>query len=924
MGDDCSSEQHQPTEPQLPQTQGNRSKDRSQRTRDHRHDKVSESSSEPNGAPTTTGSPRSISREPDDSIPRLSLDTAPLPGQPSRTQKNTRNGDSVPRASETSDRGSIIPGSSLPSATGVEVVMKSVELESPNTILRNRKLHRGTYPTGASGQPHKPSHPDDNPPTDSAGVGVAPYPMKRKPSLSSVRGHVPSGINTDPGTFAMCVHESSPVGTSLKHAPLVEEKSPEDDPIDVNESDFDWEEEKIYEDMKKEAQGNSAERNAMMESDVCCRPLHRRIHPWITQLIKNLAILLFFLSPKLLLHHFHTHHHKVIILIEDGRPYTAVVLGNHLGYFVIQFLIMALFKLIHKFGTVKVKITLETHDGLVPDIARSVWLFVLTAFWAVFVHQPTCNKAKGGLGFPESIEQGVDRQCRKWVFWWVYRCLWGIQAMNLLYILKRYIMQILSDRFDQDNSKFVELNFQGHVLDGLQKIKQHRHHRMSGLHSHHYRWLATYQGGRSPSASRPNSSKDEKPPTASVVEATTLKRSSWELLKNSFWRRTRKRTGTQCTGGGGGTTIGSASSPSDTMVDSYRDHELEPQEFVRMSKKRKSKLIHSLRNKPIENPYKKAKDLWTRICPPHRNHLERVDLEPPFRKEIMDRIWKLFDPNGDDIVTRTMFKKTIVDMVNLRKSFTSTHKAFENAMAKLNMLFNIIFLLFVIVAFLIAYDVGVQQYAVGVSSLVVGCAFVTGTSAKNAFESMVFIFIMGFYFTILTIHILTTELKRGDGLSIRYHSSLPNEHIDNFYMDIPLFSTARTIQRLKQKIQTFVEGESVTDYHKIDVIVNATNNHTKDGTSKACLQILFRVFYRCRWVDSDYAGRKLRAVLFLRGTLSELEQEDLNDLIALRRAIGYGNHSPQENPSNEDGSYPPAQPLNQTVLSEATEKLHTG
>lgn len=56
-------------------------------------------------------------------------------------------------------------------------------------------------------------------------------------------------------------------------------------------------------------------------------------------------------------------------------------------------------------------------------------------------------------------------------------------------------------------------------------------------------------------------------------------------------------------------------------------------------------------------------------------------------------------------------------MVNLRKSFTSTHKTFENAMAKLDMLFNGIVLLFVIVAFLIAYDVGVQQFAVGVSSV---------------------------------------------------------------------------------------------------------------------------------------------------------------------------------------------------------------
>lgn len=108
-------------------------------------------------------------------------------------------------------------------------------------------------------------------------------------------------------------------------------------------------------------------------------------------------------------------------------------------------------------------------------------------------------------------------------------------------------------------------------------------------------------------------------------------------------------------------------------------------------------------------------------------------------------------------------------------------------------------------------------------------------------------------------------------------------------MDIPLFSTARTIQKLKQKIQTYVEGEAIADFLKIDVILNATNNHTKDGTSKACLQILFRVFHRNRWVDSDFAPRKLKSILFLRAALNELEQEDLKDLIALRRAIGYGN-----------------------------------
>ncbi|KAG0296028.1 hypothetical protein BGZ98_001134 [Dissophora globulifera] len=813
---------------------------------------------------------------------------------------------------------------SLPPSSGVEVVLKSVELESPSTVLRNRRYHRTAPSISSSTQLSRQSTLDDgnsshiaSTPDNTSARKTPVTAIMRKPSFSSIRDHIPSNINTEPGAFKLSVDESSPIEKTLKHAPLGTQALEPDNNSNNNndnsgtndgddaDSDFDWEEDKIHEvkDKDKDAQANPPGTATLIESDVCCRPLNRRIHPRITWLARNVLVVVFFLIPKFILTHVHTHHHNTIVLIEGGKPYMAVVIGNHLSYFVIQFLIIALFKVIHHFGTVKVKITLETHDGLVPHIARSVWLFVLIVFWVVYVHYPTCDKARIGLDFPASIEEGVDMQCRRWIFWWVHRCLWGIQAMNMLYILKRYTMQILSDRFEQDNSKFVELNFQGHVLDNLQKIRPPRPHRASGFHGTHSRWAekstswlataTTTQVNRSPNPSRPSSTKDEKPPTANMIDREpSPKRSTWELLKNSFQRRAKKSHGVK---------IRTASSPSGSISEVYRDHELEPQEFVRMSKKRKTKLIHSLRNKPIENPYKKAKDLWTRICPPHRNHLEQIDLEQPFKKDIMDRVWKLFDPNGGDIVTRAMFKQTIVDMVNLRKSFTSTHKTFENAMAKLDMLFNIVVLLFVIVAFLIAYDVGVQQYAVGVSSLVVGCAFVTGTSAKNAFESMVFIFVMGAYFMIKTIHILTTEMKRGDGMLVLapnyllatrhiHNLSRSSEHVDNVWMDIPLFSSGRTILKIKQKIQQFCENEAAADYHKIDVILNSTNNHTKDGTSKACLQILFRVFHRNRWIDPDFGPRKLKSILFLRATLNELEQEDLNDLIAVRRALAYGNH----------------------------------
>ncbi|KAG0053165.1 hypothetical protein BGZ83_001575 [Gryganskiella cystojenkinii] len=794
-----------------------------------------------------------------------------------------------------------------------------------------------------------------------ASLGISNPVVQRKQSL--VRDLVPAGIQTT---------DTKPPQSQQLPLPALKVSSPTTEKlatqIKVDEDDddnFDWEEDKEVDSGTDSAGGTGGVDPAITTpEDVCCAPFARKIHPFVTKVVKNIVILVLLLIPKVILHHVHSHHHEVIVLIEDGLPYVAVVVGLHVAYFLIRFLVMCVFKLIHKFGTVKVKIGLETHDDLVLYIGRSVWLMCLITVWAIFVHNPTCNRVKtllelailegGPAAAAAEIEAnggvgggGVELQCRRWIFWWVYRFLWGAQAMLLLYILKRYMMQVISDRLEQDNARFVELHFQGYVLDVLQKIKHpsnkfYVHH--PGFHLRKFQHpggpssstiglpssFGNNTGGRSPGpmSSRPPSPKYEKQPsTAAVVDCASRdlpssKRSIRELLKSSFQRR-RKTSNETATSkiGGDGTTVGVAAVGCDTSTnagsihESDKDHDsLEPLEFVRMSRKRKSLLVHSLRNKTIDNPNKKAKDLWARICPQHRNFLKREDLDA-FKKDL-DRVWALFGAGKEDRrITRTMFKKGIVDMVNLRKGFTSAHKTFENAMAKLDMLSSLVVFLFAVVAFLIAFDAGIQQYAVSVSSLVVGCAFVTGSSAKNAFESMIFVFVVrrkceslpfdvgdrielsGSYFTITTIHILTTEMKRNDGMQVIspnyvlasrhiHNLSRASDHIDNVYMDVPLFTTTRTIQRLRDRIQHFIDTEAKEDYFKIDVILNATNSHTKDGTSRACLQVLFRVHHKNKWIDPTFSPRKLKSILFLRATLNELELEDLKELLVTRRSLG--------------------------------------
>lgn len=241
----------------------------------------------------------------------------------------------------------------------VEVVMKSAELESPNTMLRHRRSTRSTHSTHSTSHAstttttrspadslrHFPTTEETD--TESTGDGtIAPPSLQRKPSFSSTREHVPSGIKTEQlaSSFKMRVDEASPVSFLDDKGVLADGqetgRSDKDDinsNIDNKDDDdfFDWEEDKIYEvQQDKEAQ-SSTDKSRMLQDDVCCRPLHCRLHPWILKLIKHTFLLILLLLPKFILHHVHSRHHETIVLIEDGRPYMAVVVGNHIGYFVI-------------------------------------------------------------------------------------------------------------------------------------------------------------------------------------------------------------------------------------------------------------------------------------------------------------------------------------------------------------------------------------------------------------------------------------------------------------------------------------------------------------------------------------------------------------------------------------------------------------
>lgn len=587
--------------------------------------------------------------------------------------------------------------SALSSRPVSEVVKKTAEIESPkppstshlssssspSRTLRHRKSTQSIYQLSNSpGSTSSPSTsatiPTENkhlrttvstPGEPNAAQGIPHRTIQRRPSFSSVRNHVPAHIKISPPSLKAavspdpCPPQKPPIptvnfttSTGTVNVPTAGDASFGSGPVSSSDEDeeFDWEEDKI-EDSDTDDTDTNLTRD--IQDDLCCSALQRHIHPLVIRLILNLLLVACYAVPVIVQqcmpreHHHHHNTNAIIVMIDGGRPYMAVIFGLHLGYFLIQILVRFLFKLAYHCGSIRYKLKLETHDSLVPSVGRSVWLGTLALAWYLCVEKPTCVFARHGHE-SEAEESVVDLTCRRWFFWWVTRFLAGIQLTNVLYILKRYAMQAISDRFDQDSSRLMEAHFQGYVLEALEKIKRANKVLMNhgGGHHHsqhlnHHRWgegtkylawpttnsaFASQAGGngwKSPIASQPTSAVDESPPTAGILAAdqqqilTQPRTSTWEFLKNSMLKRRQRHlkrraessstgAGTASRRGNGGITPsgpnsattrprrkGSAS-PVGSILDTEKEHEDDSQEF--MGKRKKTRMIDSLRNKPIE------------------------------------------------------------------------------------------------------------------------------------------------------------------------------------------------------------------------------------------------------------------------------------------------------------------------------------
>ncbi|KAI7905740.1 uncharacterized protein BX663DRAFT_500745 [Cokeromyces recurvatus] len=289
-----------------------------------------------------------------------------------------------------------------------------------------------------------------------------------------------------------------------------------------------------------------------------------------------------------------------------------------------------------------------------------------------------------------------------------------------------------------------------------------------------------------------------------------------------------------------------------------------------------------------------AKKIYNNLMGPDNNRDTIVEADfYPFFKTTKEASYafSLFDADGNGDISKRELRAGCVRIYRERKNLSRSMRDLSQATGKLDIILMIIFTVVWVIIVCAAFGVNVGTDLMPLWSAFVAASFIFGTSAKDAFESIIFVFVTHPFdsgdrvmiqnenWVVQNVGLLVTTFVKWDG-SIVYakNSTLSTQYIINIRrsgrtgetIDLQVsFSTPSW--KIKQLTEHMVQW--CNQYPKL-YTTNATSTNIVSYPNENTISLSFYFEHIQNWQDSG--GRWLRHNNFMYELKEECERLEIN------------------------------------------------
>ncbi|KAI5068325.1 hypothetical protein GOP47_0016670 [Adiantum capillus-veneris] len=257
-------------------------------------------------------------------------------------------------------------------------------------------------------------------------------------------------------------------------------------------------------------------------------------------------------------------------------------------------------------------------------------------------------------------------------------------------------------------------------------------------------------------------------------------------------------------------------------------------------------------------------------------------------EEHLARAFAMFETTENGEITKESFIKWVVNVYTERRALCLTLNDNKTVVEKLHRLLNAVLIMILIPVFVLIFGVETPKILVFFTSLVLPSVFMFGNSAKNVFESLIFLFVThpfdvgdrivvdGQTMLVEEMNILNTVLLSSCNEKLYYPNSLLcTKPISNYYrspdmwdsieFQIHMRTPLEKIAELKDRIQKHIEGLPQYWYPEFKVVCKDIEDCTK---MKMAMWMRHHLNYQ---EGGERFQRRSNLLLYLKQQLEDLE-----------------------------------------------------